>query len=186
MEGRSVLVLLMGDASPARLRAALADRPEPPAHVHVVAPTVVAPLDWLATAEDRAHALAEVRAFEAEWTLAGELEVEVEGAAGDVDPIQAVEDALRTFQADEILIAGDAADAALEEALAHFGLPIGRLVGTPAVRHSRLYRSMRELAAGHTGATPFVFFAAVNTALLLLGLLLSLLALLILWLIGSL
>lgn len=177
-------MLLMGDAAPARLRAALADRPEPPTHVHVVAPTVVAPLDWLATAEDRAHARAEVRAFEAEWTLAGELEVE--GAAGDVDPIQAVEDALRTFQADEILIAGDAADEALEEALAHFGLPIGRLAGTPAVRHSRLYRSIRELAAGHTGATPFVFFAAVNTALLLLGLLLSLLALLILWLIGSL
>jgi hypothetical protein len=184
MTGGRVLVLLMGDADAAALRAALADRPDPPRHVHVVAPALVTPLDWLASAEDRAHAQAEVRAFEAEWTLAEELEVE--GEAGDVDPVQAVEDALRTFPADEILVAGDAADEALEAALAPFGLPVGRLECTPAVRRSLLYRSLRPFAAGHTEATPFVLFAAVNVVYALVALLLSLLALLVLWLTGSL
>jgi hypothetical protein len=37
-------------------------------------------------------------------------QADVEGEAGDVDPVQPVEDALRTFPADEILTVGSAAE----------------------------------------------------------------------------
>ena len=153
--------------------------------MHVVAPTLVGRLDWLATAEDDAHRQAEVRAFDAEWLLADR--AEVDGEAGDADPIQAVEDALRHFPADEILIAGGAADPDLEVALRRFSASRSTHPdGAWGRRHSRAYRALRELAAGRNNATPFVLFIGVNTALLLLGLALSLLVLLILWLIGSL
>jgi hypothetical protein len=180
----TLLVLLIGDTDPGRLREAIASRPEPPTRVHVVAPTVVGPLAWLATAEDAAHREAETRVLEAEWMLADDLAVE--GEAEDADPIQAVEDALRAFPADAILIAGEAADGDLEGALRRFGLPVSRLDGPPGPRRSRLYRSLRGLAGGHSPATPFVLFVGVNAALVALGALLSLLVLLILWLSGNL
>lgn len=180
----NLLVLLLGDTSSRRLRDAIAARSDPPARVHVVAPTIVGPLDWLATAEDEAHRQAEVRAFDAEWTLADQ--AQVEGEAGDVDPVQAVEDALRDFPADEILIAGEAADRDLEQALRRFALPIARLDSAPPAGHSRLYRAARGLAGGHGSATPFVLFVTVNAVVLLVGVLLSLLVLLILRLSGNL
>jgi len=181
---RSVLVLLVGDVAPARLHAELAERLAPGARVRVVAPTLVGPVDWLTTAEDEAHRQAEMRALEVEWLL--QEDAEVEGGAGDADPVQAVEDALRSFAADAILIAGNRADPDLESALERFALPIDRLGQSTVRRRSWLYRAVRELAAGRVGATPFVLFVGVNGALLLLGLLLSLLVILVLWLIGSL
>lgn len=184
MNGRNLLLLLMGDEPPPRLRDAISRRAAPPARVHVVAPALVGPLDWLAGAEDDAHRQAEVRVLDAEWTLADQ--VEVEGEAGDVDPVQAVEDALRAFPADEILLAGEAADPDLEAALGRFGVPITRLEPAPFARRSPAYRAVRELAGGHRNATPFVLFVGVNSAFLLLGLLLSLFVLLILWLTGDL
>lgn len=72
------------------------------------------PVDWLASTEDTAHQQAAVP-LDAKWTLAEE--AEVDGEAGDGEPIQAVEDALRDFPADEILIAGEAADTELERVL---------------------------------------------------------------------
>ena len=91
-ERNILLVLLDGVGSPAVRRAVRRNLDEA-AHVHVVAPTRVGTLDWLATDEDAARATAEVQALEAEWTLAGD--ADVEGEAGDVDPMLAVEDALR-------------------------------------------------------------------------------------------
>lgn len=179
----NLLLLLVGDASPQRVHDAIDAHPWRPGRIHVVAPALVRPLDWLATAEDAAHRRAEVRAFEIEWTLADD--AEVEGEAGDADPVQAVEDALRGFRADEILIAGEDADPDLEVALQRFDLPIVR-VGGATRRRSRTYRALRTLAAGRDDATPFVLFVGVNAALLLAGILLSLLVLLLLWLIGSL
>lgn len=181
--GANMLLLLVGDVRPEELLAAFEASGEPPRRVHVVAPALVAPLDWLATADDRARRQAEVRAFEAEWTLAET--AEVEGEAGEADPVQAVEDALREFPADEIALAGDRADAALDAALARFGLPVRRLEPPPA-SGSRLVRGLRELAAGRDAATPFVLFVGVNGALFAFGLLLSGLVLLILWLLGDL
>lgn len=179
----NVLLLLLGDVRPEYLRERLDAIAPSREHVHVVAPMLVGPLDWLATAEDDAHRRAEIRALEAEWTLADRSEVE--GEAGEADPVQAVEDALRRFRADAIVIAGQDADPDLEEALARFGLPIRRL--QPAARRrSGPYRAVRSLAAGTRSETPFVLFVGVNAALLGLGIVLSLFILLILWLIGSL
>jgi hypothetical protein len=184
LERSNVLLLLIGDEVPDGLHDAVAARANPPARIYVVAPMLVGLLDWLATAEDDARRSAEVRALSAEWTLADQ--AETEGEAGDLDPIQAVEDALRSFAADEILIAGNEVDPDLEPALARFGLPVIRLAGIRPTRRSRLYRALRGLAAGRSGATPFVLFFGVNTVLFSLAILLSLLVLLILWLAGSL
>lgn len=86
--------------------------------MHVVAPRRVSTLQWLASDEDEARTEAEVRALEAEWTLSDE--AEAEGEAGDVDPVQAVADALRTFPADEILLVGRG-EGGIEASLRDFG-----------------------------------------------------------------
>jgi hypothetical protein len=173
----------MGDVPPPRLRGAVAARGDSPLRVRVVAPMRVGPLDWLASAEDAGRRRAEVRALEAEWTL--QPDAEVEGGAGDADPVQAVEDALRSFDADEILIAGKHVDPDLDDALFRFGIPVLRL-DPPRARRSRLYRGARSVARGRGNATPFVLFVTVNLALLLCAVVLSLVAVAILWLTGSL
>ena len=183
-ERRNLLLLLIGDESTERLRQAIAALGATPLRVHVVAPAVVRPLDWLATADDAAHRKAEVRALEAEWTLSDQ--AEVAGAAGDVDPVQAVEDALRDFAADEILVAGEAEDPDVTAELARFGLPVVRIAGGGRPGLSRVRRSLRGLARGHGNATPFVLFLGVNGVLFALALVLSLVAALVLWLLGSL
>jgi hypothetical protein len=71
--------------------------------VLVVTPALNSPLRHLASDEDRARAQAQERL---DHSLA-ELErhgVQASGEVGDGDPLQAIEDALRTFGADEIVI----------------------------------------------------------------------------------
>jgi hypothetical protein len=178
----NLLVLLVGDAPPSRVRAAVEALPDPPTRVHVVAPALSRPLDWLATAEGSAQREADVRALEIEWSLADEFAVE--GRYGEADPVQAVEDALRDFEADEILVAGDKVDRDLVPALEQFRLPVTRLPRRLPPRRSVVYRGLRALAAGHNEATPFVLFVGVNVALLLLGVLISGFVLLVLWIAG--
>lgn len=167
---------------PLRLRQQVAEEAPSASRVHVVAPILVGPIDWLATAEDDAHREAEVRALEAEWTLADA--AEVEGEAGEADPVQAVEDALRLFPADEILVCGERVDPDLHAELARFGLRV-RELAPAGPRRSGGYRFLRSLAGGRRPATPFVLFVGVNGALLLLAVLLSLVVLSILWLTGA-
>jgi hypothetical protein len=181
MAQRNLLVLLLdGDAQP--LRRAIAQREDGSPNVHVVAPTRVGALEWLATDEDDARVKAEARALEAEWLLADRADVEAE--AGDVDPVLAVEDALRSFPADEILLVGEASeDGALERSLRRFGLPVTWLGVAPTAGSRNLLRdAARGLAAGRSKATPFVVFAGVNLFLLLLAVVISLVALLVVWL----
>jgi hypothetical protein len=58
--------------------------------------------------------------------------VRVQGLVGDADPLQAIADALPTFAADEIVIAGQSdgstqlADELVSRARRRFGLPVGR------------------------------------------------------------
>jgi len=173
----------MGDVPPARLRSAVATRGVSPLRIRIVAPTVVGALDWLASAEDAGRRRAEVRALEAEWAL--QQDAEVEAGAGDADPIQAVEDALRSFPADEIVIGGAHVDPDLDDALFRFGIPVVR-IDPPRARRSRLYRGLRSIAGGRGNATPFVLFVTVNVALLLCAVVLSLVAVAILWATGNL
>jgi hypothetical protein len=99
---RNLLVVLLADAE-AQLRRAVADRAGGPVAFRVVAAARVGALEWLAT--DAADARRQPTcALAAEWTLHDR--ARVGGEAGDADPVQAVEDALREFRADEILIVG--------------------------------------------------------------------------------
>jgi hypothetical protein len=103
--------------------------------VKVVAPASdVSFLDWLANAEDDARSQAESRAEGVGHAVAPEAE-RVEAEVGDTDPVQAIEDALRTFPADELVLvtrreddAGWLEEGAADEAFARFNLPVTHLV----------------------------------------------------------
>ena len=69
----------------------------------VVAPALNTPLRHLASDEDAARATARERLDRSLARLRQE-GIEARGEVGDGDPLQAIEDALRTFGADEILI----------------------------------------------------------------------------------
>ena len=172
------LLLVVGDATPQTIRLALAGTPE---HVHVVATTVVGPVDWLANADDAAHVRAERRVAEAEHALDGL--VEVSGEAGDIDPLQAVTDALREFPADDIVVTGAAADIGLDEALTRFGLPVYR-VGPPPGRAARVNREIREITRGRDAGKLVRLIVGFNVAVLVAAILISLFGLLVLWLVG--
>jgi hypothetical protein len=72
-------------------------------HVHVVAPALNSKVRHWVSDEDGARAAAQRRVDESVSRLA-EVGVDAEGQVGDADPLQAIEDALRTFGADEIII----------------------------------------------------------------------------------
>jgi hypothetical protein len=73
------------------------------AEVLVVAPALNTPIRHWASDEDGARALAEARLDESlELLRSGGLNAR--GEVGDAEPLQAIEDALRTFGADEIII----------------------------------------------------------------------------------
>ena len=105
------------------------------AELHVVATASdLSPLDWLATDEDEARREAAERAAGAEDAVVPEAGA-VESEVGDTDPVQAIEDALRTFPADELLLvtrpdddAGWLEEGAAAEALERFSLPVTHLV----------------------------------------------------------
>ena len=104
------------------------------ADIRIVAPSSeLSPLQWLANEEDDARASAEARARE----VADAAEPEagrVEAGVGADDPVQAIEDALREFPADELVVVTrrDQDASFLEkdtgdEAYERFGLPVTHL-----------------------------------------------------------
>jgi hypothetical protein len=105
------------------------------AEVRVVAPAAdVSPLEWLASDEDEAREEAAEVAERSAQAVAPEAEI-AEAEVGDVDPVQAIEDALREFPADELIVVtrpgSEAAwleKDASAEALERFDLPVTRLV----------------------------------------------------------
>ena len=76
---------------------------EAEANVFVVCPALNSPLRHWTSDEDGARARAQER-LEASLGALAEEGVEARGEVGDADPLQAIEDALRTFGADEIII----------------------------------------------------------------------------------
>ena len=103
------------------------------AEVQVVAPaSKISWLDRLTNAEDDARADATERAEAASEELPSEL---VEAHGGDVDPLQAIEDALRGFPADEIVVLTAPNEEATwleadlgENARERFSVPVAHLV----------------------------------------------------------
>jgi hypothetical protein len=103
------------------------------AEVHIVAPAPhTSRLQRLTGAVDEAHAEAEDVAREAAEAVKGTASVETE--VGDPNPLQAIEDALRAFPADELIIVtrpGSEADWVEEDntpaTLERLGLPVTHL-----------------------------------------------------------
>jgi hypothetical protein len=73
------------------------------ANVLVVSPALNTPLKHWTSDEDKARAAAEERLRRSVAELE-RLGISARGEVGDADPVQAIEDALRTFGADEIII----------------------------------------------------------------------------------
>ena len=71
--------------------------------VHVVCPTLTSPASRWTSAVDGARAQAQQRLDETLSQLHA-VGIQAHGEIGDEDPLQAIEDALRTFGADEIII----------------------------------------------------------------------------------
>jgi hypothetical protein len=182
MTPRNVLILALEPVPEDEIQKAVEARREvEDVSVHVVAPAAgVGPLQWLTGADDEARAEAEQLADR----TADAVDAEVETEVGEHDPVLAVEDALRMFPADEILVAGSA-DEKAEAALRRLGLPISRLdgggevggeeaTGAEAVAH--------DVAQGRTAETPFVVLSAVSVVVIVAVVVISLIAFLLIWL----
>lgn len=108
------------------------------ADVRIVAPASdLSRLQWLATDEDEAREEAAGVARAAERAVGPEARA-VETEVGDPDPVQAIEDALRQFPAEEVIVVTRPGDEAgwLEkdsatEAQERFGVPVTHLVVEP-------------------------------------------------------
>jgi hypothetical protein len=178
-----VLIVVLDPVSDDEIGRAIAKRKKAgDVSVHVVAPaTDVGPLQWLTGAEDEARAEAEQLADRTAHAVDADVETEV----GERDPLLAVEDALRVFPADEILLAGTA-DEKVEAALRRLGLPITRLNGGGEVTGAEATGAeavARDFAQGRRPETPFVVVGTVGAIALAAIVLISLIAFLIVWLI---
>jgi hypothetical protein len=71
--------------------------------VRVICPTLLSRVRFIASDEDEARAQAQER-LEHSLSRLREVGVNCEGEVGEADPLQAIEDALRTFGADEIIV----------------------------------------------------------------------------------
>ena len=99
---RRLLVVATASVSAAALRTSVRSHGGEDAEILVVAPASdISRLDWLTNAEDDARGEA---ASLAETTAEATPTENVEASVGDSDPLKAIEDALRTFAADEIIV----------------------------------------------------------------------------------
>jgi GABA permease len=128
-----VLVVVTSRVGADEIRSTVASRFDEDADVRVIAPASgLSRLEWLASDEDAARADAAVRA-----DVVGEAipATSVETAAEDPDPLLAVEDALRQFPADEIVVVTRPEEDTTwlesgtgDEAKERFDLPVTHLV----------------------------------------------------------
>lgn len=129
---RRLLVVITAEVADGVLRAFVRSRDGDDAEMLVVAPASdISRLDWLTNAEGEARTeAAEIADRAAEATPTEHVEARV----GDTDPVKAIEDALRTFAADEILVvtrpddeAGWLEKGTGETAQVRFALPVTHL-----------------------------------------------------------
>ena len=130
---RRLLVVATASVPAADLRTSVRAHAGEDAEMLVVAPASgISRLDWLTNADDDARTEAAGRAAElAQAAPTGD----VESRVGDSDPLKAIEDALRTFPADELIVVTlpdeDASwleKGSAQTALNRFSLPVTHLV----------------------------------------------------------
>jgi hypothetical protein len=134
MGRKKLLVVATAPVEAGPLRDAVREHAGDEAEIRVVAPASdVSPLQWLASDEDEAREKAAGVASEAAESVEPEA-ARTEAEVGDTDPVQAIEDALRTFHADEVLVVTRPEDDATwleqdsaQEARERFGVPVTRL-----------------------------------------------------------
>src|SRR5918999_3848279 len=128
MAGKRMLVVTTTVAEEAELRDELTGADE----VRVVAPAAkVSRLAWLTGAEDDARAEADRAAQSVAEAAIGEAEVEVDPTSQNTDAAQDVDDALRTFHPDEVVVVTRGGqestwleDDALRKAVEDSGVPV--------------------------------------------------------------
>jgi GABA permease len=104
------------------------------AKVLVVAPALNSPLRHWASDEDDARAAAQARLDQSVESLRA-VGLDVAGEVGDGDPLQAIEDAIRTFQPDELVVSTHPEGKShwlergvVEQARERFALPLTHVV----------------------------------------------------------
>ncbi len=130
---RRLLVVATASVPEADLRARVHAHAGEDAQILVIAPASnVSRLDWLTNDEDDVRAEAAERAEEIGESVPTD---DFETRVGDSDPIKAIEDALRTFAADEIIVVTHTHEDAewleegsAEEARSRFSQPLTHLV----------------------------------------------------------
>jgi hypothetical protein len=179
-DDRRVLALVLGERGHSTALSRYVDDGDF-AEVRVVAPAQVDFLHWYATDEDEASADAARRA-ESVGSDVAPLVAEAGAEAGDADPVQAVEDALASFSADEIVVVGERGDEALETSLGRFGLPVRRLgIASEDRPHGRARELGRGVMSGRSAATPYAVFVGVMLFLGAVVLIGGLIWLLVMW-----
>ncbi|HEV8249272.1 MAG TPA: hypothetical protein VGQ15_04820 [Gaiellaceae bacterium] len=105
VDERRILVLANETVGGLRLREVIREKASgyPSSRVHVVAPALNSPVRHWASDEDPARRAAEER-LQASLARLREGGIDASGGVGDSEPLQALEDGLRLFDADEIVI----------------------------------------------------------------------------------
>ena len=130
---RRLLVVATASVPAAALRATVRAHAGEDAEILVVAPASdISRLDWLTNADGDARTEAAARADKLAEAAPTD---DVESRVGDSDPVKAIEDALRSFPADELIVvtlrdadAGWLEKGTVETALDRFSLPVTHLV----------------------------------------------------------
>lgn len=128
MAGKRALVVTTVPADESTLRDVLPDADE----IRVVAPAAdVSFLQWLTNDEDDARRRADEAAQRVASAAGGDTKVEIDRTSESTDAAQAIRDALRDFQADEIVVVtrpGDDStwleDETVQTALDAHGIPV--------------------------------------------------------------
>ena len=192
MPGR-VLVVTPVALDPSLLEGVIRGHAGPDAELRVVVPaTGVSPLQWLTNEEDEARAAATVAAEVTEASTGPS----TSATAGDADPVQAVEDELATFPADEIVIVTRPdADAdwleggSVAESLRRFERPVHHVVAAPATGEVepatasvRPLTEPHEVARGAAADTPARLLNRVGAVVLGAALVVIVVVFVIYWL----
>jgi nucleotide-binding universal stress UspA family protein len=123
--GHRVLVLAVDEATPAAAQR-IADITGSPSDVRLLVPVPSHRLDRWLSAEDKARREAEARLAHSAGVLVA-AGLPVSGSVGDADPAQALEDELRRYPADEVVLLNSGASDPLRKIESRLGLPLRRV-----------------------------------------------------------